>query len=542
MKTDKIKSIEKTQKAPEQSFPVRVLARQHGIDHSQSACDDAMATKMAGNLAVQRLLRSRAIQAKLSVSQPSDPYEQEADQVSERITNMPDLGAQPVTQRVMISNEEKGEQKSDMAKASLVAEQDVANGILPHAEEAISVASDSSGQPLPSNLQRKFEQALGSDLSTVRLHTGSRSIEANKAISALAYTTGGDIHFNEGQYNPQSSEGQRLLAHEVVHTVQQTVGNQAVQRLPVQRAPTKTLPVTTVVGRSPGELDAEEQAFFNLATEAIQAVITAEGYYSSWLSSLTIPYSLGWSAHQKALQSADAAAKDANDIALGTVLAFVPGGLGGLVGTSMKKLSTSDFLVDAVRDLSKYGLRKGGEALGGGAPSGTPSGTAGGGEGAPVSGGQGFNAMPADPLVWQNFVKKRAEDEVLNPVKATILNWQNLVNNHDPYMNLNFDPVAAVKNSLKLWSGISLFNLKEVPQQDLTKSYERGFLVDWINDVAPGVFIHLSQFAGGKARDKIVKYGKSIGLEDVDTRLSTAVSMAIEDNNERARKSGHGLI
>lgn len=195
-----------------------------------------------GNRAVGRLL-----QAKLQVSQPGDVYEREADHIAERVVTMPDPQTQPVAQRQAMPEEEKKkeqqvqmkplaenitplaqrqmmpeqEEKTVQTKVFRTAEREASNGVLPHAEEAVSAAFNSTGQPLPSNLHRKFEQALGVDLSAVRVHTDPQSIEANKAISARAYTIGSDIHFNEGQYNPESIDGQRLLAHEVAHTVQQ---------------------------------------------------------------------------------------------------------------------------------------------------------------------------------------------------------------------------------------------------------------------------------------------------------------------------------
>ena len=63
--------------------------------------------------------------------------------------------------------------------------------------------------------------SLGADLGAVRVHTGPESATAAKAVGARAYTTGQDIHFAPGQYDPASAIGQHLLAHEVAHTVQQ---------------------------------------------------------------------------------------------------------------------------------------------------------------------------------------------------------------------------------------------------------------------------------------------------------------------------------
>jgi hypothetical protein len=97
-----------------------------------------------------------------------------------------------------------------------------ANGVAEGAEQAVAVASSSNGSPLPDTLMRKFEGTLGADLSGVRVHTGDASAQAASAVGAKAYTMGNDIHFGAGHYDPGSTSGQHLLAHEVAHTVQQS--------------------------------------------------------------------------------------------------------------------------------------------------------------------------------------------------------------------------------------------------------------------------------------------------------------------------------
>ncbi len=104
-----------------------------------------------------------------------------------------------------------------------------ANGVAEGAGAAVEAASSSSGSPLPETIMRKFEGSLGADLSSVRVHTGEVSVAANDAVGARAYTTGQDIHFGTGQYNPTSGAGEHLLAHEVAHTVQQAGGVQRMQ-------------------------------------------------------------------------------------------------------------------------------------------------------------------------------------------------------------------------------------------------------------------------------------------------------------------------
>lgn len=83
------------------------------------------------------------------------------------------------------------------------------------------------GSPLPQNIKSEFEQSLGSDLSNVRIHTNAASNQLNRSIQAQAFTHGNHIHFDAGEYNPATSKGKQLLAHELTHTVQQTGGKQS---------------------------------------------------------------------------------------------------------------------------------------------------------------------------------------------------------------------------------------------------------------------------------------------------------------------------
>jgi hypothetical protein len=68
---------------------------------------------------------------------------------------------------------------------------------------------------------------LGADLSRVRIHADATSNQLSRSIQAKAFTHGNDIHFRAGEYDPTSSQGKHLLAHELTHTIQQTGGKQA---------------------------------------------------------------------------------------------------------------------------------------------------------------------------------------------------------------------------------------------------------------------------------------------------------------------------
>lgn len=78
-----------------------------------------------------------------------------------------------------------------------------------------------AGEALAAGPRGRLESALGADLSSVRVHTGAASAAAAEELHANAFAVGQDIHFASGKYDPGSPEGDRLLAHEVAHTVQQ---------------------------------------------------------------------------------------------------------------------------------------------------------------------------------------------------------------------------------------------------------------------------------------------------------------------------------
>ncbi len=80
----------------------------------------------------------------------------------------------------------------------------------------------SPGQPLDRKTREFFEPKFGADFGDVRVHTDARAAESAHAVNALAYTVGHDLVFAPGRYAPGTAAGQRLLAHELTHTVQQS--------------------------------------------------------------------------------------------------------------------------------------------------------------------------------------------------------------------------------------------------------------------------------------------------------------------------------
>lgn len=90
-------------------------------------------------------------------------------------------------------------------------------------EAAPQIVNDvlaSDGQPLDDATRAFMEPRFGHDFGAVRVHTDSQAAESAEAVSARAYTVGSDVVFGEGEYAPGSSEGQRLIAHELTHVVQ----------------------------------------------------------------------------------------------------------------------------------------------------------------------------------------------------------------------------------------------------------------------------------------------------------------------------------
>jgi hypothetical protein len=75
-----------------------------------------------------------------------------------------------------------------------------------------------------------FSSRIGYDFSQVRIHTDKEAADSAKSVNAKAYTIGNNIVFNEGQYNTESQEGKRLLAHELTHVVQQKGGENELDR------------------------------------------------------------------------------------------------------------------------------------------------------------------------------------------------------------------------------------------------------------------------------------------------------------------------
>ena len=125
--------------------------------------------------------------------------------------------------------QQKGEEEEAQTKPEEEEEtvQKKANGnnANPRIESTLK-ATKGQGQKMDPSTQRSMEKGFGADFSDINIHTDSKAQETSQELGAQAFTTGNDIYFNKGKYNPNSKEGKHLLAHELTHTIQQTGSNQ----------------------------------------------------------------------------------------------------------------------------------------------------------------------------------------------------------------------------------------------------------------------------------------------------------------------------
>jgi hypothetical protein len=205
-----------------------------------------------GNRYVQRLVEAAGVQAKLTVSQPEDKYEREADRVAGTVTRNMQSQSQAQCQEeeeeepVQAQRQEEEEEEPVQAQRQPVEEEEEelqTKAVLQRQEEeelveakldiqrqenAVSEdletqikSAKGEGQAIDDDAREPMERAFGADFSGVRVHTDSKADALNRQLNAKAFTTGNDIFFRQGEYSPSSGGGQELLAHELTHVVQQ---------------------------------------------------------------------------------------------------------------------------------------------------------------------------------------------------------------------------------------------------------------------------------------------------------------------------------
>ena len=170
---------------------------------------------------------SVGIQTKLAVSTPGDIYEQKADRVAYMVMHVPDRG----TSRVARGEGDiegiplilGGQEKIVHGKAEVQRSRGLgADGpkLAPQSGARIQ-AMRGDGRALTSSERGFMEPRFGVDFSGIRIHTSQEADTHSRALHARAFTLGSDIFFRGGEYTPGKAESQRLLAHELTHTIQQ---------------------------------------------------------------------------------------------------------------------------------------------------------------------------------------------------------------------------------------------------------------------------------------------------------------------------------
>jgi len=211
-------------------------------------------------------------QPKLTVNQPNDIYEQEADAMADRVMRQNDqsdnsLFFKPAPRQVIqpkcsaCEAKEEPHVEEDEAKEETAPESKQPIADLPiqrkcaHCEEeeenkkidrketsdnspvvttGVEQTIQSSGQQLDGQTRGFMENRFGHDFGDVQIHNDSQAHQSSKDINALAYTHQNHIAFGAGQYQPDTDTGKRLLAHELTHVLQQ---GKSISRKIIQRDP-----------------------------------------------------------------------------------------------------------------------------------------------------------------------------------------------------------------------------------------------------------------------------------------------------------------
>lgn len=194
----------------------------------------------------------------LKVGEPNDQYEREADRVADAVmrgrNTDPAHAVRPGIRAKLYRKVLRPEEKFDsLAPAEEVigsapsgaeppeALQRTASGeagaVTPQYERSLHQAVQRGGDVLPSATRLFMESRFGWDFSSVRVHSDPQAGSFAQEVNARAFTLGNDIFFGQSEYQPFTQEGQRLLAHELTHVVQQSDGRLSRQ---IQRTPGPT--------------------------------------------------------------------------------------------------------------------------------------------------------------------------------------------------------------------------------------------------------------------------------------------------------------
>jgi hypothetical protein len=186
--------------------------------------------RTVGNRVTEKWLkRGVKIQRKLLVGSEDDVFEQEADRVAERVLSI--SNPQPAVVRSSMQTGSGRVQRAcfdccdELQRKPLMVQcktPGTASVPAPRQIQSQIEVMRGAGQPLSPTDQTFFEQRFGCDFGGVRVHTDHRAATLAQDLNARAFTIGHDVFLGKGQYAPHSQNGKRLLAHELVHTLQQS--------------------------------------------------------------------------------------------------------------------------------------------------------------------------------------------------------------------------------------------------------------------------------------------------------------------------------
>ena len=170
--------------------------------------------QLHGNRYAQRFLQRTAGAA---VQREAAPEEKEEEP--------PPVQTMRAVQRQAAPEEEKEEEPPPPVQTMRAVQRTAAAPAAPveNVGERIQ-ARAGGGSALDAGVQGQLEQGLGADMSGVRVHTDGEADHLARSVDSVAFTTGQDIFFRSGAYNPGTTDGMHLLAHEATHTVQQAQG------------------------------------------------------------------------------------------------------------------------------------------------------------------------------------------------------------------------------------------------------------------------------------------------------------------------------
>lgn len=170
-------------------------------------------------------LHTAKLQPKLAVSEPNDPHEREADRIADQVMRTKTtIAAYAPSTSLQIHRKCKScleEDENHADRKASTTQGRIADG----AKAMVNDALNSGGHNLDPATRNFLEPRFGTDLSYVRVHTGSTAERAAEAVKARAFTVGSDVIFGRGEYSPGTMSGRHLLAHEVTHTLQQQAGS-----------------------------------------------------------------------------------------------------------------------------------------------------------------------------------------------------------------------------------------------------------------------------------------------------------------------------